>query len=998
MGPERHVVGRLAIALVLSGLPMDAAAQTQTLRLRTYIHSVYQDHDGVPLGRVERILQTPEGYLWIFTRDGLFRFDGLRFVPVSTPCSEPIQSQAPAVDGGFWAVCGEKLIRRTADARFTVASRTLAKPLAPHTLFADREGRVWILGPTIRYLNPDSSSGRTFESPRAPQYFAAAQDAEGTIWATDGSNVFHLFGDRIDRISTPGAAYCITPARAGGVLVSTGTSILHLRKGTESSVVASFPDETINKALAGCMREAADGAVWIARAQKSLALVKDGRVDIPAGIVHFDRMVTDILIDREGLIWAGTTKELNLFRRPESQFLLLPAEPGHHRRFVYLDSQSNLWTGSVAGARRSDLKDSTEHFVTPKLDYDAIGEDEQGTIWLATPKAIGRVIEGKFVAVSDAAGRSVANVNAFAQDHLGQLWALAPGAGIYRVTPGPPRLTIASSTASRPFLVTEREGVWTATVNGTVEQHLDGRTITFPSPDPEARRGPSAIFEDAGSIWVGSASAVDRFRQGQRTRWTRDHGLPAGGIRTMVADRSGHLWMLIGGALHRFSRAELDATPDGQPRPLSSIKVESLGAAVLLPAGLRNVPAATSDRQGRVYGFTATDAVVIVNPDAMKEPSMMPATVIESVLVDAEPVDHTVTSSFVDPDRLELQYTALNLRGAGATRFRYRLEGYDTDWIDARAQRTAMYRNLRPGAYRFLVIAHGPEQVWNQTGTSFAFRVVPVFWRTWWFQLSLAAIGLATLALLYSLRVRQLTRQFNLGLEARVSERTRIARDLHDTLLQSFQGVLIHFQAATNMLPGRPDDARRKLENILEEAERAVTEGREAVQALRGSSSASEDLPGALSVLAAQLTDNADSAPAPAMHVNVEGTPRNLRAIIRDDVYRIASEAMRNAVRHAQAKLVQVDIHYDQRDLLVRIRDDGRGIDAAVLRGQGLSGHWGLPGMRERAEVIGGTLDVRSRLGAGTEVELRLPASKAYTSSSERRGFWSRFRRTGTGS
>jgi Signal transduction histidine kinase len=252
------------------------------------------------------------------------------------------------------------------------------------------------------------------------------------------------------------------------------------------------------------------------------------------------------------------------------------------------------------------------------------------------------------------------------------------------------------------------------------------------------------------------------------------------------------------------------------------------------------------------------------------------------------------------------------------------------------------------------------------------------------------ALGLSIAGGLYRLRVRQLTRQFNVRLDARVGERTRIARDLHDTLLQSFQGVLIHFQAATNLLPGRPDEAKRRFESVLEQAARAVTEGRDAVQALRESAGTSDDLPHTLSVLADQLVDDAGPGPAAAFRVNVEGTPRRLRPVVRDDVYRIASEAMRNAMRHARARQIQVDVHYDQRCLRLRVRDDGTGIDAAILEGRGISGHWGLPGMRERAELIGGTLDVRSRLGAGTEIELSLPASKAYGATRGRRGFRSR--------
>jgi signal transduction histidine kinase len=381
------------------------------------------------------------------------------------------------------------------------------------------------------------------------------------------------------------------------------------------------------------------------------------------------------------------------------------------------------------------------------------------------------------------------------------------------------------------------------------------------------------------------------------------------------------------------------------------------------------------------------DSVVTVDPEAVTASALAPPIVIESVRADNRSVDLATTERLVEPSRLEFDYTSLSLRSPENARFRYRLDGYDRDWIEGGAQRHVTYGTLKPGAYRFRVIGAGSEGVWNDTGASLGFEIVPVFWRTWWFRLAVLAFALAMVAGLHRLRVRQLTKQFEIGVEARVRERTRIARELHDTLLQTFQGVVIHFQAATNLLPGRPDEAKHRFESVLDQAARAITEGREAVQDLRLSSAGSDDLAHAISMLGDELVEGADT---PAVRVNVEGTPRPVRPILRDDIYRLASEAVRNAVRHAQARLIQVDIHYDDRDLRVRIRDDGRGIDAGVLGGRAAAGHWGLPGMRERADLIGATLEVRSRVGAGTEIDLRLPASRAYVTAPRRRRWWPR--------
>ena len=361
---------------------------------------------------------------------------------------------------------------------------------------------------------------------------------------------------------------------------------------------------------------------------------------------------------------------------------------------------------------------------------------------------------------------------------------------------------------------------------------------------------------------------------------------------------------------------------------------------------------------------------------------------LESVTIDNQAIDQRTTPRFVEPSRLRFDYTSLSLRSPEHARFRYRLEGYDGDWIDAGGQRQVTYGTLRPGAYRFRVIGAGGEGVWNEQGAAFAFQIAPVFWRTWWFRLIIMAAALLVVIGLHRLRLNQLTRQFTLGLEARVSERTRIARDLHDTLLQTIQGVLIHFQAATNLLPGRPDEARHKLETTLEQAARAVTEGRDAVQALR-TSVASDDLAQDIGVLGDELTVAGGATGSSTIRVNVKGTPRALRPVVRDDVYRIAGEAVRNAMRHAQARNIAVDIHYDARHLRLRILDDGKGIDATILDDRAAAGHWGLPGMRERAELIGGRLDVHSRLGSGTVIDLVMSASRAYAVPPRGRRWWS---------
>jgi signal transduction histidine kinase len=238
----------------------------------------------------------------------------------------------------------------------------------------------------------------------------------------------------------------------------------------------------------------------------------------------------------------------------------------------------------------------------------------------------------------------------------------------------------------------------------------------------------------------------------------------------------------------------------------------------------------------------------------------------------------------------------------------------------------------------------------------------------------------------YQLRVRQLAHRFNMRLEERVAERTRVARDLHDTLLQSFQALLPRLQAGINMFTARPADALRTLEQAADYASQAIAEGRDAVQGLRMSTVEKNDLAIAIRTIGEELASAASNQPSPKFKVVVEGTSRNLHPILRDEVYRLATEALRNAFRHAAAQNIEVEIRYDEKYFRLRVRDDGKGIPSDVLSGDGREGHYGLPGMRERAQLVGGKLAIWTELDGGTEIELSISGARAYVKAM--RPFW----------
>jgi signal transduction histidine kinase len=385
-------------------------------------------------------------------------------------------------------------------------------------------------------------------------------------------------------------------------------------------------------------------------------------------------------------------------------------------------------------------------------------------------------------------------------------------------------------------------------------------------------------------------------------------------------------------------------------------------------------------------------------PESVRDDPYVPPVVITSFKIFNKPVPIGAKSilrkaiSYVDSLTLSyresvfsFEFAALSYGNSHKNRYRYKLENFEPGWNEVgNKQRLATYTNLDPGKYVFRVQGSNSDGVWNEEGASLTIVITPPWWRTTWFLVLCAILILVSLWAAYALRLRHLQHQFEITLDARVSERTRIARDIHDTLLQSFHGLLLRFQIVSELLPERPTEAKGQLDTAIERAADAITEGRDAVQGLRESTIETNDLARDVAIIGEELAAQPASGGSPSFRVTVQGQSRDLHPILRDEIYRIAAEALRNAFRHAAAQQVEVEITYDNRQFRMRVLDDGKGIDTAVLSGQEPEGHFGLPGMRERAKLIGGKLVIWTEVGGGTGVELRIPAGAVYATAANR--------------
>lgn len=383
-----------------------------------------------------------------------------------------------------------------------------------------------------------------------------------------------------------------------------------------------------------------------------------------------------------------------------------------------------------------------------------------------------------------------------------------------------------------------------------------------------------------------------------------------------------------------------------------------------------------SDSGGRVW-FSLNRGISVVDPARLRNNSAPAIAHIQSILADGRPVPLQGTVHIPGGQkRITFGYTALSLSIPERVRFRYQLQGFDQAWSQPISAREAVYTALSPRSYRFRIIASNPDGVWSGEEAAITFRVDPLLWQTWWFRLSLVMACAAAVAGLYRFRLHQMTTQLQVRFEERLAERTRIAQELHDTLLQGFLSASMQVHVAMDQLPADSREAPA-MSRALELMRQVIEEGRNAVRGLRSAKAESPDLENAFSRIQNELAPREASRDEIDFRVIVEGQPRPLHPVLRDEVYRIGREALINAFRHARGKKIVLELEYSSSSLRILVRDNGRGIDPQFLR-SGRPGHWGLSGMRERAERIGGRLRVWSALGAGTEIELSVPGHVAF--------------------
>jgi ligand-binding sensor domain-containing protein/signal transduction histidine kinase len=1002
-------------ALVLLSIAVAASAGDTQRRLSQYLHEHWGSEKGFPEGSVTAISQTDDGYLWIGTDKGLLRFDGVNFrgfaqaIP-TTFAIGPVRSMAADADGNLWIVLQSTKILRYRDGKFelgtaeaefgitSVGNRSDGTAVFSSLAFGPlvyRAGKFEVLSvaasenPAVSYSkgNGDSlSSHLSWATGVTAHHFAEpnsavvtmAETSDGKLWlGTQDKGLFYLHDGKIAALAGGFAERkinCLLPLKTGEIWIGTDDGVFRWAgsEGTRVGVPAALAHGEILSAIRD-----RDSNVWVGT-RRGLYRISGGTTEN----ANFSAAggVSALFQDREGNVWVGSSHGIDRFR--DSAFVTFTASEGlssENDGSLYVDDDHRIWVAPLDGGLQ--LMDGTRSraITDAGLNHDVIYSISGGgrELWIGRQQgglthlqyANGGVTRAQTFSQKD--GLAQNSVYVVKQTTDGAVWTGTLSGGVSKFENGHfQNFTVQDGLASdtvTSIAGSPEQTMWFGTPKG-LTAFSAGHWTTYGVAEDLPSAVVNCLYEDPEQIlWIGTAAGLARYSAGhiQTT-----HNVPASltdQILGITQDRFGWLWIATSNHVLRVNREKLlHGSVSG-----SDIHEYGTEDGLLGTEGVKRPQSVFADATGRIW-FSMNRGLSAVDPErAISNPA--PALVhIESISADGSPIQTTDNIKIPSArQRVVFRFIGLSLAAPERVRYRYMLDGFDRGWSEPASTRDAIYTNLRPGSYRFYVIASNSDGLWNRDGTSVALTIVPTFYQTSWFLL-LCVLVLAVLSgAAYQWHVREVTARLDLQFKERLSERTRIARELHDTLLQSFQGLMLHFQRVRNLLPANPAEAIQRLDAALEGAEQAIIEGRNAIQDIRSAGLVDDNLTQAIKSLGEELHAT----------VMVEGDERPLEPLVRDEIYRIVREALRNSHRHADARSIEAEIIYAPDVFRVRVRDDGRGINPTVVEQGRRAGHWGLPGMRERALKIGGQLALWSELGAGTEVELTVPGSIVYRSS-----------------
>jgi ligand-binding sensor domain-containing protein/signal transduction histidine kinase len=975
------------IALVMAVIAADSSAVDRKGAFPQYVHDKWGPEAGIPGGTVFSIAQTTDGYLWLGTGAGLIRYDGLSFRAMAdTPGLNrgPVFKVTPDRYGNLWLehpgprmfryrdgtqadiVPGIPFIEATAVIERADGS-LVAATTSPNRILIYRQGKITDL------VSQDGLPHLLVTS--------FAQTTDGTIWiGTRDAGLFRVERGQLARVAgiSDVKINCLLSGTHGNLWIGTDHGIAH----TSGSGVTEVPMGVGIASQVLSMARDHDGNLWIGTDSDGLVRMNEAgvsRFHVGSALSSNDA-VTALFEDREGSLWIGTATGLERLR--DKLFVTYSADQGLTASAstpVFIDSKNRLWFATSDGGlgwRKDNLTGRvTPRVIGKKAIYSISGGD--GELWL---------------------GR-----------RQGGLTHLFPESSRWRVRTYTTRDGLAEDNVFSVYRSRD-SSVWAGTLSSGVSRLYHERFTNYSSDNGLGSNSVSFILEDSdGTMWFATPDGLASFSTGNWQRFSERDGLPAAAVNCLFEDSSKVLWVGTAAGL-AFRTDRVFHVPARLPKelrePIFGIVEDGAGGVWITTAthvfrvmrehllrsqltesdvrefealdgmagseGVARCRSLVADLNGRIW-LSLNGGLSAVDPKHITSLLAPPIIHIEGVFADGNAIDlHGPIRVPPATKGIAISYGATILSSPERVRFQYKLDNFDQRWSNPAPLLQALYTNLNPGSYRFRVRATNAYGAWNPLETSVNIKIEPTLEQAWWFRTMLIIIAGVAMVALYRLRLKRLKHQLVLRFEERLAERTRIAQDLHDTLLQGFVSASMQLHVVSDALS---DDTPTKhsLEHILQLVRQVIEEGRNAVRGLRLSASGSEDLAQAFS----RVPEEVRISPETKFRISIEGKPRTLNALLRDDVYRIGREALVNAFRHAKAKNIEVRIEYGPKHFRFWVRDDGCGLDRTILK-SGREGHWGLRGMRERAARIGGSLHLWSEAATGTEVDFSLANRVAF--------------------
>ena len=979
------------LALAINVAFGTASAIDRPHRLAELQHIALTSRDGAPADAAA-IAQTKDGYLWVGAASGLYRFDGINFERMTSLGGQSIADQ-PVIklftdrEDGLWIGFGGYGAGYFKEGRYRAFGRDVGIRVMSEGL-ADMDGVVWLVvnGRLARFIDGAIKPlGDEWNFPSG-RIVDMRLGATGTLWVGVNSDAATPYlprgGTKFQRAPPQFHAANLGIARDGTIWgASDGRlQMLTLRDGIPDEVVS------ISKEAFGIMTFDRSGGLWIEGSRGLMHVADPAKLRSPPGdqLLLTEAMdsrsgllsnaIWSLFEDREGNVWVAGSSGLERFR--ETLFTPVKLRERALGFAMAAGVDGSIWAANWSGGLLHLGAQGVHDFESVGPRISALHRSADGDLWVGASGGLWKSVgDERFVPIALPDELKSYPITALTTDANQALWV--GGGPTSRLRDGtwdrpgtaegfPERWsarTMLTSTDGRLFFGVGNDVL---VYDGRIAKRFDEVSgLSIGAINAFAQRGPHIWVAGAGGIALFDGDRFHRLKGANREKFVQ-----IGGI---VETSDGELWIHGLNEAWRVDRHELQAALPTLDREVRTSRFDQNDGLYGSATTADPRPTLVEATDGKLW-FATNAGLSWFEPAKPNLISPPPQVSIRSIHADGIPIADA-PSIEIPPrnERLEIGYAATAMSVPERIHFRYRLEHVDQDWQEVGLRRTAFYNRVAPGDYNFLVQSTDESGAWSSQVAKLSFRVAPAWFQMLWFKALVAIVLLFTAWFLYRLRIKAITGQLQNEARIRLAERERIARELHDTLLQATQGLIFTMQAVTARL-SHEGAVRGMLEQSLDRANSVMAEGRDRIQELRAAGPSNENLAEALARVGDELAQDRPTF----FKTMVDGQARHLASEAMEEILRIGREALINAFQHAEASAVEVQIIYQADALCVRVRDDGKGIDEASLKTGSRADHWGLPGMKERAHRLGGELNIWSRAGAGTELALKVPAAVAY--------------------